>query len=119
MREHREHTLGCRAVYMSYNCQQIPQPRSDTLFSLVVPKFRPSLPSLLSCPQNCSIADCQRFRCDIPSFGIQEELDFILKGNLSFHWVNQVRRHNSRALAQAQVVPDMSVPILNQARTFL
>uniref|UniRef100_A0A452QUQ6 Integrin subunit alpha D n=1 Tax=Ursus americanus TaxID=9643 RepID=A0A452QUQ6_URSAM len=36
---------------------------------------------------NCSIADCMRFRCDLPSFGIQEELDFILKGNLSFGWV--------------------------------
>ncbi|KAF5914661.1 hypothetical protein HPG69_005158, partial [Diceros bicornis minor] len=41
---------------------------------------------------NCSIAGCLRFRCDIPSFGIQEELDFILKGNLSFGWVKQVCR---------------------------
>uniref|UniRef100_A0A8C4LUC1 Integrin subunit alpha X n=1 Tax=Equus asinus asinus TaxID=83772 RepID=A0A8C4LUC1_EQUAS len=39
---------------------------------------------------DCSIADCLRFRCDIPSFGIREELDFILKGNLSFGWVSQV-----------------------------
>ncbi|XP_039094011.1 integrin alpha-D-like [Hyaena hyaena] len=38
---------------------------------------------------NCSIADCQRFRCDLPSFEIQEELDFILKGNLSFGWASQ------------------------------
>uniref|UniRef100_A0A8C5JWU5 Integrin, alpha D n=1 Tax=Jaculus jaculus TaxID=51337 RepID=A0A8C5JWU5_JACJA len=34
--------------------------------------------------------DCLHFRCDIPSFGIQEELDFILKGNLSFSWVSQM-----------------------------
>ncbi|KAK1344506.1 hypothetical protein QTO34_013203 [Cnephaeus nilssonii] len=36
---------------------------------------------------DCSAAACRRFRCDVPSFGIQEELDFILKGNLSFGWV--------------------------------
>uniref|UniRef100_A0A286Y204 Integrin subunit alpha D n=1 Tax=Cavia porcellus TaxID=10141 RepID=A0A286Y204_CAVPO len=34
--------------------------------------------------------DCLRFRCDVPSFGIREELDFILKGNLSFGWVSQM-----------------------------
>ncbi|KAF3814073.1 hypothetical protein GH733_018105 [Mirounga leonina] len=39
---------------------------------------------------NCSIADCLRFRCDLPSFGIQEELDFILKGKLNFGWVSQL-----------------------------
>ncbi|XP_044928429.1 integrin alpha-X isoform X3 [Mustela putorius furo] len=38
---------------------------------------------------DCSIADCLRFCCDLPSFGIQEELDFILKGNISFGWVSQ------------------------------
>uniref|UniRef100_A0A8C9CB05 Integrin subunit alpha D n=1 Tax=Phocoena sinus TaxID=42100 RepID=A0A8C9CB05_PHOSS len=46
----------------------------------------PSSVSFLSCPQDCSTAACLRFCCDIPSFGIQEELDFILKGNLSFGW---------------------------------
>ncbi|KAB1263492.1 Integrin alpha-D [Camelus dromedarius] len=39
---------------------------------------------------DCSIADCLRFNCDIPSFGVQEELDFILKGKLSFGWVSQM-----------------------------
>ncbi|XP_032698651.1 integrin alpha-X isoform X3 [Lontra canadensis] len=38
---------------------------------------------------DCSIADCLRFCCDLPSFGVQEELDFILKGNISFGWVSQ------------------------------
>lgn len=42
------------------------------------------------------MADCLRFRCDVPSFGIQEELDFILKGNLSFGWISQVCRPSSR-----------------------
>ncbi|ERE78869.1 integrin alpha-X [Cricetulus griseus] len=40
---------------------------------------------------DCSIADCLHFRCDIPSLGIQDELDFILKGNLSFSWVSQTK----------------------------
>uniref|UniRef100_A0A8C2QLD9 Integrin, alpha D n=1 Tax=Cricetulus griseus TaxID=10029 RepID=A0A8C2QLD9_CRIGR len=39
---------------------------------------------------DCSIADCLHFRCDIPSLDIQDELDFILKGNLSFSWASQV-----------------------------
>ncbi|XP_075384250.1 integrin alpha-D-like [Tenrec ecaudatus] len=39
---------------------------------------------------DCSIAVCLRFQCDIPSFDIQNELDFVLKGNLSFGWVRQM-----------------------------
>ena len=54
--------------------------------------FKPTFlcPDATSLPQDCSVADCLRFRCDIRSFGVQEELDFILKGNLSFGWVSQV-----------------------------
>ncbi|XP_074064614.1 integrin alpha-D-like isoform X2 [Macrotis lagotis] len=41
---------------------------------------------------DCSIAVCLKIRCDIYSFGVQEELDFTLKGNLSFGWINQENR---------------------------
>uniref|UniRef100_A0A452QUR2 Integrin subunit alpha D n=1 Tax=Ursus americanus TaxID=9643 RepID=A0A452QUR2_URSAM len=56
-----------RSIYTSYNCSSIPHPKPDRLcfFLWFLPQFR----------------------CDLPSFGIQEELDFILKGNLSFGWV--------------------------------
>ena len=56
-------------------------------------------PMLFICPQDCSIAGCLRFRCDVPSFSVQEELDFTLKGNLSFGWVRQVCGRNDRAPA--------------------
>ncbi|XP_045140728.1 integrin alpha-X [Echinops telfairi] len=38
---------------------------------------------------DCSVATCLKFQCDIPSFDILNEFDFILKGNLSFGWVRQ------------------------------
>uniref|UniRef100_A0A452UFI8 Integrin subunit alpha D n=1 Tax=Ursus maritimus TaxID=29073 RepID=A0A452UFI8_URSMA len=61
------HLLAWRSIYTSYNCSSIPHPKPDRLcfFLWFLPQFR----------------------CDLPSFGIQEELDFILKGNLSFGWV--------------------------------
>ncbi|XP_076697055.1 integrin alpha-D [Callospermophilus lateralis] len=58
---------------------------------------------------NCSIADCMRFRCDIPSFGIQEELDFILKGNLSFGWVRQTLQKKVSIMSVAEITFDRSV----------
>ncbi|KAM7148738.1 integrin alpha-X isoform 1-T1 [Molossus nigricans] len=58
---------------------------------------------------NCSIADCQRFRCDIPSFGIQEELDFILKGNLSFRWVSQTLQKKVLVVTVAEITFSRSV----------
>ncbi|XP_032957028.1 integrin alpha-X [Rhinolophus ferrumequinum] len=58
---------------------------------------------------NCSIADCLRFRCDVPSFGIQEELDFILKGNLSFGWVSQTLQKKVLVVSVAEITFDTSV----------
>ncbi|XP_008683564.1 integrin alpha-X [Ursus maritimus] len=58
---------------------------------------------------NCSIADCLRFQCDFPSFGIQEELDFILKGNLSFGWVSQTLQKKVLVVSVAEVTFNRSV----------
>ncbi|KAM5328037.1 integrin alpha-D-like isoform 2-T2 [Glossophaga mutica] len=58
---------------------------------------------------DCSIADCLRFRCDIPSFGIQEELDFILKGNLSFSWVSQTLQKKVSVVSAAEITFNRSV----------
>ncbi|XP_045399197.1 integrin alpha-D-like isoform X9 [Lemur catta] len=57
---------------------------------------------------DCSIAGCLRFRCDVPSFGIQEELDFILKGNLSFGWVSQTLRKKVLVVSVAEITFDRS-----------
>ncbi|XP_036316234.1 integrin alpha-X isoform X1 [Pipistrellus kuhlii] len=58
---------------------------------------------------DCSAAACQRFRCDVPSFGVQEELDFILKGNLSFGWVSQTLQKKVSVVSVAEVTFDTSV----------
>ncbi|KAL2766168.1 integrin alpha-D isoform 2 precursor, partial [Daubentonia madagascariensis] len=58
---------------------------------------------------DCSIADCLRFRCDIPSFGIQEELDFILKGNLSFGWVSQTLQKKVLVVSVAEITFNRSM----------
>ncbi|KAM6166274.1 integrin alpha-X [Erethizon dorsatum] len=58
---------------------------------------------------DCSIADCLRFRCDIPSFGIQEELDFILKGNLSFSWVSQTLQKKVLVVSVAEITFNRSM----------
>eukprot|EP00069_Balaena_mysticetus_P002983 bmy_00717T0 len=58
---------------------------------------------------DCSIADCLRFRCDIPSFGVQEELDFILKGNLNFSWVSQTLQKKVLVVSVAEITFNRSV----------
>uniref|UniRef100_A0A8C0I2X1 Integrin subunit alpha X n=1 Tax=Balaenoptera musculus TaxID=9771 RepID=A0A8C0I2X1_BALMU len=58
---------------------------------------------------DCSIADCLRFRCDIRSFGVQEELDFILKGNLSFGWVSQTLQKKVLVVSVAEITFNRSM----------
>uniref|UniRef100_A0A8C9HZ43 Integrin subunit alpha D n=1 Tax=Piliocolobus tephrosceles TaxID=591936 RepID=A0A8C9HZ43_9PRIM len=58
---------------------------------------------------DCSIAGCLRFRCDVPSFSIQEELDFTLKGNLSFGWVRQTSQKKVSVVSVAEITFDTSV----------
>ncbi|XP_035297183.1 integrin alpha-X isoform X1 [Cricetulus griseus] len=58
---------------------------------------------------DCSIADCLHFRCDIPSLGIQDELDFILKGNLSFSWVSQTLQKKVVVMSVAEITFNTSV----------
>ncbi|KAK2097942.1 hypothetical protein P7K49_023393 [Saguinus oedipus] len=59
--------------------------------------------------QDCSIAGCLRFRCDVPSFSVQEELDFTLKGNLSFGWVRQMLWKKVSVVSVAEITFDTSV----------
>ncbi|XP_051003147.1 integrin alpha-D-like [Acomys russatus] len=58
---------------------------------------------------DCSIADCLHLRCDIPSLGIQDELDFILKGNLSFGWVSQTLQKKVLLTSVAEITFNTSV----------
>uniref|UniRef100_A0A8C6RTM3 Integrin, alpha D n=1 Tax=Nannospalax galili TaxID=1026970 RepID=A0A8C6RTM3_NANGA len=58
---------------------------------------------------DCSIADCLWLRCGIPSLGSQEELDFILKGNLSFSWVSQTLQKKVLVMSVAEISFNTSV----------
>ncbi|XP_029414902.1 integrin alpha-X isoform X2 [Nannospalax galili] len=58
---------------------------------------------------DCSIADCLWLHCDIPSLGSQEELDFILKGNLSFSWVSQTLQKKVLVMSVAEISFNTSV----------
>uniref|UniRef100_A0A7N4PIA9 Integrin subunit alpha D n=1 Tax=Sarcophilus harrisii TaxID=9305 RepID=A0A7N4PIA9_SARHA len=60
-------------------------------------------------PQDCSIAVCLKIRCDISSFGVQEELDFTLKGNLSFGWVSQTLQKKLIVRSSAEIIFNESV----------
>ncbi|XP_053750524.1 integrin alpha-D-like isoform X3 [Panthera pardus] len=71
------------------------------------PEFLTQIPGSLVL--NCSIADCLRFRCDLPSFGIQEEVEFILKGNLSFDWVSQTLQKKILIVSVAEITFNRSM----------
>ncbi|XP_049494668.1 integrin alpha-D-like isoform X2 [Panthera uncia] len=71
------------------------------------PEFLTQIPGSLVL--NCSIADCLRFRCDLPSFGIQEEVEFILKGNLSFDWVSQTLQKKVLIVSVAEITFNRSM----------
>nr|XP_021501475.1 integrin alpha-D-like [Meriones unguiculatus] len=58
---------------------------------------------------DCSIADCLHFRCDIPSLGVQDQLDFTLKGNLSFGWVTQTLQKKVLLMSVAEITFNTAV----------
>nr|XP_032646335.1 integrin alpha-D-like [Chelonoidis abingdonii] len=39
---------------------------------------------------DCSVATCKKIRCRITSLEMQQPLEFVIKGNVSFQWVSQV-----------------------------
>ncbi|XP_045849455.1 integrin alpha-D-like isoform X3 [Meles meles] len=71
------------------------------------PDFVTQIPGSLEL--NCSIADCLKFHCDLPTFGIQEELDFILKGKLNFGWVSQTLQKKVLVMTVAEIMLNRSV----------
>uniref|UniRef100_A0A8C9KZG9 VWFA domain-containing protein n=1 Tax=Panthera tigris altaica TaxID=74533 RepID=A0A8C9KZG9_PANTA len=52
---------------------------------------------------------CSGFRCDLPSSGIQEEAEFILKGNLSFDWVSQTLQKKVLIVSVAEITFNRSM----------
>uniref|UniRef100_A0A4X2KZB2 Integrin subunit alpha M n=1 Tax=Vombatus ursinus TaxID=29139 RepID=A0A4X2KZB2_VOMUR len=68
---------------------------------------------------NCSIAVCQRTRCDIPMFNTEEEFTFTIKGNLSFGWVKQTERNDLLVTSVAEIIFNESIYSLLPGQTFV
>ncbi|XP_031793208.1 integrin alpha-M isoform X1 [Sarcophilus harrisii] len=68
---------------------------------------------------NCSIAVCQRFRCDIPFFNVQEEFTFTIEGKLSFSWVKQTESNNLLFTSMAEIIFDESKYVLLPEQMFM
>ncbi|XP_068941320.1 integrin alpha-M-like isoform X2 [Petaurus breviceps papuanus] len=68
---------------------------------------------------NCSIAVCQKIRCDIPIFNVHEELNFTIKGNLSFGWVKQTKRNDLLVASVAEITFNESIYALLPGQMFI
>ncbi|XP_047389040.1 integrin alpha-M isoform X2 [Sciurus carolinensis] len=53
---------------------------------------------------NCSIAVCQKIQCEIPSFGVQEDFNVVLKGNLSFDWYIKTSHNHLLLVSTAEIL---------------
>ncbi|CAM4571829.1 unnamed protein product [Caretta caretta] len=52
---------------------------------------------------DCSVATCKKIRCRIPSLELQQPLEFMIKGNVSFQWVSQTQQQKVSLVSEAQI----------------
>ncbi|XP_037754965.1 integrin alpha-D [Chelonia mydas] len=52
---------------------------------------------------DCSVATCKKIRCQIASLELQQPLEFMIKGNLSFQWVSQTQQQKVSLVSEAQI----------------
>ncbi|XP_036614805.1 integrin alpha-D-like [Trichosurus vulpecula] len=93
-----------------WNLTNITYPQ-DSSIQCAIERKEPSHSNFLTHIQkspvlNCSIAVCLRIGCDIPTFKIQEELNFIIKGNFSFGWVSQTLQKKLLFVSSAKTTFD-------------
>uniref|UniRef100_A0A8C3FSC5 VWFA domain-containing protein n=1 Tax=Chrysemys picta bellii TaxID=8478 RepID=A0A8C3FSC5_CHRPI len=64
-------------------------------------------------PQDCSVATCKKIRCRIASLEMQQPLEFMIKGNVSFQWVSQVRElgYNGGGGVLGLLGPHLTAPL--------
>ncbi|CAM4680435.1 unnamed protein product, partial [Lepidochelys kempii] len=60
-------------------------------------------PLLLSTPQDCSVATWKKIRCRIASLEMQQLLEFMIKGNISFQWVSWTQQQKVSLVSKAQI----------------
>ncbi|XP_010626652.3 integrin alpha-M-like, partial [Fukomys damarensis] len=53
---------------------------------------------------NCSIAFCQRIKCEIPYFSVEEEFYVTLHGNLSFDWYIETSSNHLLVVSTAEIL---------------
>uniref|UniRef100_A0A8C0INB8 VWFA domain-containing protein n=1 Tax=Chelonoidis abingdonii TaxID=106734 RepID=A0A8C0INB8_CHEAB len=54
-------------------------------------------------PQDCSVATCKKIRCRIASLEMQQPLEFMIKGSVSFQWVSQTQQQKVSLVSEAQI----------------
>uniref|UniRef100_A0A8C3FYV5 VWFA domain-containing protein n=1 Tax=Chrysemys picta bellii TaxID=8478 RepID=A0A8C3FYV5_CHRPI len=54
-------------------------------------------------PQDCSVATCKKIRCRIASLEMQQPLEFMIKGNVSFQWVSQTQQQKVSLVSEARI----------------
>uniref|UniRef100_A0A8C0GCK1 VWFA domain-containing protein n=1 Tax=Chelonoidis abingdonii TaxID=106734 RepID=A0A8C0GCK1_CHEAB len=52
---------------------------------------------------NCSVATCKKIRCRIASLEMQQPLEFMINGNVSFQWVSQTQQQKVSLVSEAQI----------------
>ncbi|CAM2115067.1 unnamed protein product [Caretta caretta] len=52
---------------------------------------------------DCSVATCKKIQCRIPSLELQQPLEFMIKGNVSFQWVSQTQQQKVNLVSEAWI----------------
>ncbi|XP_043405117.1 integrin alpha-M-like isoform X3 [Chelonia mydas] len=52
---------------------------------------------------DCSVATCKKIRCSITSLEMQQPLEFMIKGNVSFQWVSQTQQQKVSLVSEAWI----------------
>ncbi|CAM5148662.1 unnamed protein product [Natator depressus] len=52
---------------------------------------------------DCSVATCKKIRCRIASLELQQPLEFMIKGNISFQWVSQTQQQKVNLVSEAWI----------------
>uniref|UniRef100_A0A674IX58 VWFA domain-containing protein n=1 Tax=Terrapene triunguis TaxID=2587831 RepID=A0A674IX58_9SAUR len=60
-------------------------------------------PAISFHPQDCSVATCKKIRCRIASLEMQQPLEFMIKGNVSFQWVSQTQQQKVSLVSEARI----------------
>uniref|UniRef100_A0A670JJ76 VWFA domain-containing protein n=1 Tax=Podarcis muralis TaxID=64176 RepID=A0A670JJ76_PODMU len=59
--------------------------------------------------QDCSVAVCKTIRCNIPSLGQKQPLEFSIKGKMGFQWVSQTQQKKVTLVSSARISYDEKI----------